>query len=158
MPQSSIVHSQAIRALSIMPRSSMMAGFNGWKCPAGCLIEQPARPCHWRIIPSVGIKHLRALRELLKCAAGTKGEDLIEMQHLDSSREGDADEKKEKTSPHATQSVSVTSGHAALAASAPRSATESLGPARATVARRDGLSPSQGDAPAQWRDRCTTII
>jgi hypothetical protein len=43
--------------------------------------------------PSVGVNHLRALSELLKSAAGTKGENLIETQHLDSSRKGDADEK-----------------------------------------------------------------
>jgi hypothetical protein len=50
--------------------------------------------------PAVGIKHLRALREMLTYAAGTRVEDVIETQHLDSSRKGDAHEKKEKTSPH----------------------------------------------------------
>ena len=85
--------------------------------------------------PTVGIKHLRALRDLLTSAAGTRDENLIETQHLDSSRKGDADEKKEKTSPHTTQSVSVTSDHADLAVTAPRSATESLGPAGAIVSR-----------------------
>jgi hypothetical protein len=85
--------------------------------------------------PTVGIKHLRALRDLLTSAAGMRDETLIETQHLDSPRKGDADEKKEKTSTHATESVSISSGHAALAASATRSATESSGPARATVSR-----------------------
>ena len=85
--------------------------------------------------PTVGVKHLRALRDLLTSAAGTRNENLIETQHLDSSRKGDADEKKEKTSPHATQSVSVTSDHADLAVTAPRSATESSAPARAIVSR-----------------------
>jgi len=91
--------------------------------------------------PTVGIKHLRALRDLLTSAAGTRNENLIETQHLDSSRKGDADEKKEKTSTHATQSVSVTSDHADLAVTAPRSATESLAPARAIVSR--GSRPSR---------------
>jgi hypothetical protein len=97
--------------------------------------------------PLVGIKHLRALRELLTCTAGTSDEDLIETQHLDSSRKGDADEKKEKTSPHATRSVSASSGHADLGTLATQSATESVDPARAIVsrdARRSRLLPRKG--------------
>ena len=92
--------------------------------------------------PTVGIKHLRALRDLLTSAAGTRKENLIERQHLDSSRKGDADEKKVKTPPHATESVSVSSGHADVAGFAARSATESLDPAGATVARGSRRSRS----------------
>ena len=47
--------------------------------------------------PYVGIKHLQALKELLKSAAEGTDADVIETQHLDLSRKGDADEKKEKT-------------------------------------------------------------
>jgi len=97
--------------------------------------------------PSVGIKHLRALRELLTCTTRTSGEDLVETQHLDSLRKGDADEKEEKTSPHATRSVSASGGRANLATLAARSAAESVGPARATIsrgARRSRPLPKKG--------------
>src|SRR5262245_33547774 len=46
--------------------------------------------------PTVGIKHLRALRDLLISAAGTRDENLIETQHLDSSRKGDAIRSEER--------------------------------------------------------------
>src|SRR5262249_13995166 len=85
--------------------------------------------------PTVGIKHLRALRDLLTSAAGRREENLVEKQQLAWFRKEDADEEKEKKKPHGTQSVSVTSDHADLAVTAPRSATESLAPARAIVSR-----------------------
>jgi hypothetical protein len=95
--------------------------------------------------PSVGIKHLRALRELFTCMTGTSGEDLIETQHLGSSRKEDADEKKEETSPHATRSVSASSGHSDVATLATRGATESADPLvqlfRETRDGRGCLSP-----------------
>jgi hypothetical protein len=97
--------------------------------------------------PSVGVNHLRALSELLKSAAGTKDENLIETQHLDSSRKGDADEKKENTTPHATRSVSITDSHTAVADPAPRRAAESLGAARTNVprgSRRSSSLPRKG--------------
>ena len=97
--------------------------------------------------PSVGVNHLRALSELLKAAVGTKGENLIETQHLDSSRKGDADEKKENTTPHATRSVSIADSHTALADSAPRCAAESSGAACRTVprgSRRSSSLPRKG--------------
>jgi hypothetical protein len=90
---------------------------------------------------------LRALSELLKAAVGTKGENLIETQHLDSSRKGDADEKKENTTPHATRSVSIADSHTALADSAPRCAAESSGAACRTVprgSRRSSSLPRKG--------------
>ena len=65
--------------------------------------------------PYVGIKHLQALKELLKSAAEGTAADVIETQHLDLSRKGDADEKKENTTPHATRSVSIADSHTALA-------------------------------------------
>jgi hypothetical protein len=91
--------------------------------------------------PYVGIKHLQALKELLKSAAEGTAADVIETQHLDSSRKGDADEKKEKTPPPTTQPVSVPDNHAALGIPAPRSATASLASARATAARGSQRSP-----------------
>ena len=97
--------------------------------------------------PSVGVNHLRALGELLKSATGTKGENLIETRHLDSSRKGDADEKKENATPHATRSVSITDSHTALVDPAPRRAAESSGAACRTVprgSRRSSSLPRKG--------------
>src|SRR5262249_42199227 len=85
--------------------------------------------------PTVGIKHLRALRDLLTSAAGRRDENFIEKQHLYLSRKGDADEKKKKKSPQGTQYVSFTKNYTPPAVTAPRSATESLAPARAIVSR-----------------------
>lgn len=91
--------------------------------------------------PYVGIKHLQALKELLKCAAGVAAADVIETQHLDSSRKGDAGEKKKKRPSLTTQPVSVTDNHTALGTPAPRDTTASLAPARATAARGPQRSP-----------------
>jgi hypothetical protein len=91
--------------------------------------------------PYVGIKHLQALKELLKSAAEGTAADVIETQHLDLSRKGDADEKKEKTLPLTTQPVSGPDDHAALGIPSPRGATASLASARATTARGSQRSP-----------------
>jgi hypothetical protein len=90
--------------------------------------------------PSVGVTHLQALKQLLPGAAGTGRQNLIETQHLDSSRKGDADEEKENATPHPTRPISTTSGHADLVDPPPRSAAESSEPARATVSRDPRLS------------------
>jgi len=91
--------------------------------------------------PYVGIKHLQALKELLKSAAEGTAADVIETQHLDLSRKGDADEKKEKTPTLTTQPVSGLDYDAALGIPAPGSATASLASARANVARGSQRSP-----------------
>src|SRR5262245_66489584 len=70
--------------------------------------------------PYVGIKHLQALKELLKAAAEGTAADMIRTQHLGSLRKGDADEKKKKTPPSTTQPVSGANNHAALGHAAPR--------------------------------------
>ena len=88
--------------------------------------------------PYVSAKQLYELRTLLKYAAGTTGESVIESQHLGLEK-GDADEEREKAQQHATQPVSDASGHADLADPAPRSARESL-VASGAVASRGSLS------------------
>jgi uncharacterized protein YndB with AHSA1/START domain len=89
----------------------------------------------------VDIKHLQALKELLKHAAEEATADVIETQHLSSSRKGDADEEKKKSPPLSTQSVSVTDNHPTVGVSAPRSETASMASACATVARGSQRSP-----------------
>jgi hypothetical protein len=91
--------------------------------------------------PYVDIKHLQALKELLKHAAEEATADVIETQHLSSSRKGDADEEKKKSPPLSTQSVSVTDNHPTVGVSAPRSETASMASACATVARGSQRSP-----------------
>jgi hypothetical protein len=108
--------------------------------------------------PSVGVNHLRALSELLKSAAGTKAENLIETQHLDSSRKGDADEKKENTTPHATRSVSITDSHTALADPAPRRAAESSGAACRTVLTQGVGGNSSAFISGLMNDQCEWMI
>ncbi len=97
--------------------------------------------------PFVSITHLLALKELLTCAARASGEGVIENQHLDSSRKGDADEKRENIQPHATQPVSAARANAGMAAPPSGSATESLAPSASTVSPsslRSPLLPEKG--------------
>jgi hypothetical protein len=89
--------------------------------------------------PYVSAKQLYALTTLLKYAAGTTGEGVIESQHLGSLEKGDADEEREKVQQPATQPVSDAGGYANLADPAPRSARESL-VASGSVASRGSLS------------------
>jgi hypothetical protein len=91
--------------------------------------------------PYVDINHLQALKELLKYAAEGTTADVIETQHLGSSRKGDADEKKKKSPPLTTQPVSVTDNHPTVGVPAPRSETANMAHARATVARGSQRSP-----------------
>ena len=91
--------------------------------------------------PYVGLKHLQALKELLKSLAGEAAIDVIETQRLYSSGKGDADEKEEELPSLATQPVSATDSRSALGIPAPRSATASPAPARAAAARCSQQSP-----------------
>jgi hypothetical protein len=91
--------------------------------------------------PYVDIKHLQALKELLKYAAEETTADVIETQHLSSPRKGDADEEKKKLPPFSTQPVSVTDNYPTVGVSASRSETTSMDHARAAVARGSQRSP-----------------
>ena len=99
--------------------------------------------------PSVGLKHLQELKQLLKLAAKASPQTVIENQHLGSLYKGDADEKRTKSQLHSTEPIPTTSGHPDLAEPPSASAAESPDPFASTAARgsqRSTLLSEKGGA------------